>query len=98
MHVLFVPMRNRFPRLKLAGQRFGRLVAVKDVGSSQQKHRVWECHCDCGNIVSVPTARLRTGLTKSCGCLRKDTAAATGRSTNVKHGLEGTGVYRSWIA
>ena len=30
----------------------------------------WICKCDCGNMTSVLTDNLRTGITKSCGCLR----------------------------
>lgn len=29
------------------------------------------CRCDCGNDVTVEVSRLKSGNTKSCGCLRK---------------------------
>jgi hypothetical protein len=32
----------------------------------------WFCACDCGGAVIVPSARLRNGTTKSCGCLRRE--------------------------
>lgn len=29
---------------------------------------VWECLCDCGNIVYVMHSHLKSGHTASCGC------------------------------
>ena len=33
---------------------------------------VWECICDCGNTIFVARSSLKSGNTKSCGCLRKE--------------------------
>jgi len=55
----------------IKGQRFGRLTTLKLVGKSKWGHYVWECQCDCGNIVNVISKSLNSGETKSCGCLRK---------------------------
>lgn len=53
---------------KLIGQRFGKLVVIKQVAS--EKHRSkWLCKCDCGNIVEVKARELQSGDTQSCGCL-----------------------------
>lgn len=54
-------------RIDLTGLRFGKLVAIKDVGG-YGGHRFWKCQCDCGNFTNVPTNNLRNGKTKSCGC------------------------------
>lgn len=53
----------------LIGQKFGKLTVESSAGTNKWKHRLWECKCDCGNIVIVDTSRLRNGHTKSCGCL-----------------------------
>src|SRR5712691_9592533 len=53
----------------IAGQRFGRLTAVKRVGKSRLGG-TWECQCDCGGKSVVACSTLRSGSTKSCGCLR----------------------------
>jgi len=37
----------------LEGQRFGRLIALRDSGKRQCGEVVWECKCICGNIVYV---------------------------------------------
>lgn len=56
----------------IKGQRFGRLTAIQYIGSHKGQCAVWECLCDCGNIVNVSTNCLYTGGTKSCGCLNKE--------------------------
>lgn len=58
----------------LAGQRFGRLVAIKDVGRDARKNAVWLCQCDCGIEKTVSSASLMRGETASCGCLRRELA------------------------
>ena len=55
----------------LTGLRFGRLVVTGPAGA-RGKNMVWLCHCDCGSDVEVRTDNLRSGGTRSCGCLRRD--------------------------
>ena len=33
---------------------------------------MWECLCDCGNIVNVAGSALKNGNTKSCGCYKRE--------------------------
>lgn len=65
-------------RLNIEGQRFGRLVALHDVGRSKGKckSRLWECLCDCGKFTVVATGCLRSRKTKSCGCLHSELASS----------------------
>ena len=49
---------------------FGLLTTIKVVGKMKNGTNKWECKCFCGNIVIVPTSRLKNGRTKSCGCWR----------------------------
>jgi len=59
-------------RRNLVGQRFIRLVAIRDVGNHpKSRESMWECHCDCGGVVVVPAYSLTSGNTKSCGCYHK---------------------------
>jgi len=58
----------------LAGQRFGRLVALRPMEERKDRYMVWECQCDCGNIAYVRSNSLTCGRTASCGCLRQDLA------------------------
>jgi hypothetical protein len=37
-----------YRRLQLAGQVFGRLTAIRDVGAAKDSGRLWLCLCECG--------------------------------------------------
>lgn len=51
------------------GHRFGRLIALRPLDKRKSNHVVWECQCDCGNIVEVSTGHLLDGGVTSCGCI-----------------------------
>lgn len=58
----------------LTGQRFGKLMVIKEAGfvekADRRQSRVWLCKCDCGNSCEVQHTYLTNGDTKSCGCMR----------------------------
>lgn len=61
--------------IDLTGQRFGKLVVIKEVEPyypstypKRPKCRRWLCECDCGNKKAIIQNSLRTGNSKSCGC------------------------------
>lgn len=54
----------------LAGQRFGRLIAVEHI-DNKSRSPLWRCKCDCGEYVNVRAANLKNN-TYSCGCLKKE--------------------------
>ena len=54
----------------ITGVRFGRLVAQRPVEERKHSSIVWECLCDCGNIVNVRRDHLTGQHTQSCGCAR----------------------------
>lgn len=57
----------------IIGQRFNRLVVIKDDGTRSAKGEIrWLCQCDCGNLYHALGYRLRNGRTKSCGCLNDE--------------------------
>lgn len=58
----------------LTGEKFGRLTAIKVVGSSVNNGHIWECQCDCGNYKDISMSALVTGKTLSCGCYQKSKA------------------------
>lgn len=64
--------------IDLTGKRFTRLaVKARHPGNNKQNQPRWECECDCGTKVIVDGPDLRTGNTKSCGCLNRDRASET---------------------
>ena len=58
----------------LTGQKFGRLTVIeRDMGN--KKRTKWLCKCDCGNDTSVEAYYLTHNITKSCGCLARETTS-----------------------
>lgn len=53
----------------ISGHKFGWLTAVEIVGR-YNREAVWECKCVCGKHVRVKLGNLRSGNSKSCGCMR----------------------------
>ena len=72
---------------ELTGERFGRLAVLRYSHSNKNKQRIWECQCDCGNIIFASSNQLVSGNTRSCGCLQKEIAKAIGRKVLKIHGL-----------
>jgi len=57
----------------LTGKRFGKLTVVRRAEKRKEREQPkWECICDCGNRTEVFTGNLVNGLTKSCGCLYRE--------------------------
>lgn len=56
----------------LTGHRYGRLLAVRFEKTGKHYTNYWKCICDCGNVSTVSIAALRSGGTKSCGCLSRE--------------------------
>lgn len=62
-------------KIKLEGKRFGRLFVVgiaEKPPNSKNRHSRWLCSCECGNMVTVSSDKLKNGDTKSCGCLKSE--------------------------
>lgn len=59
-------------KINLVGNRYGRLVVLSENGKTKYGAILWKCECDCGNTISVVGQSLRTGASKSCGCLQKE--------------------------
>lgn len=58
-------------RIDLQGKKYGRL-SIKTFAYYSNHNSYWNCICDCGNQKVVCAHSLRSGNTKSCGCLKKD--------------------------
>lgn len=52
------------------GNKYGKLTVLEFAGWSNKRGSTWKCQCECGNIVIVEGTNLKTGNTKSCGCIR----------------------------
>lgn len=77
--------------IDLTGQKFGRLTVIEKNGHKGEKI-AWLCKCDCGNYVTVTGTGLKSGNTKSCGCLKKEIVS----KIKTKHGDANTRLYQAW--
>lgn len=79
--------------IDLTGQKFGRLSVI-DRAPNHGRRTMWNCVCDCGNRIVVRSENLRSGNSKSCGCLSRDnhprTANGLGKTrlANVFNGVK----------
>jgi hypothetical protein len=73
----------------MAGKKFGKLTVV-EMSDKQGIYYRYLCKCDCGNAKVLRGASLRSGLTKSCGCIRSEYMS----NKNYKHGQSHTSAYK----
>lgn len=60
------------PLIDLTDRTFGHLRVIERVSARGEGHPMWRCQCECGNECIVYGHNLRSNMTRSCGCLRKD--------------------------
>lgn len=71
--------------LDLTGQRFGRWTVIKLAGKDpNNRGRVWLCKCDCGTEKLIPQGRLKSGNSRSCGCLQREMASERAKKRHRK--------------
>jgi len=66
---------SKIHKIDEIGNRYGRLMVLKEAGNSKDGHIQWLCGCDCGNKKVVVGRDLRSTSTKSCGCFRRETSS-----------------------
>lgn len=62
-------------RKEMVGIRVGRLVVTHPARTRSDGRARWWCQCVCGAVVEVDGKSLRSGNTRSCGCLSRDKAS-----------------------
>lgn len=85
-------------KLDLIGKKFGRLTVTEEappIMDRTRKRRAYVCTCDCGAVKTLRAGSLRSGLTTSCGCFRRESF----RRVITKHGLRANKPeYNAWMA
>lgn len=56
----------------MIGKQFGKLTVIKEAGRTKDRAILWKCRCDCGCETVVRGINLRSGNTRSCGCINKE--------------------------
>ena len=70
------------PVKDLTGQKFNRWTVIERAPNNSCGDAMWLCECSCPahTRAIVKGAALRSGHSKSCGCLKKEKAAEIGRN------------------
>ena len=67
------------------GKKFNKLLAIEKV---KKNGRCWYlCQCDCGNKKIIAGWRLKSGYTKSCGCLHREADKYRNKDKRLEWGL-----------
>lgn len=69
-------------------------VLRRHTSTTSGRHVQWICQCACGTIRTVTGGSLRSGNSRSCGCLQKDLLSIRART----HGRSGTHIQRVYKA
>lgn len=80
--------------IDLTGKKFNRLIVKERVIITNNRHSYWLCVCECGKEKIICGDGLRSGSTKSCGCLKLEVSL-----TNLppsKHNLYKNKFYDVW--
>jgi len=81
--------------IDLTNQKFGRLTVLEQdfSGLVCAYQACWICDCECGEQIIVRSQALRSGNTKSCGCLAHEIK----KTVNIIHGDSGSRLFKIWI-
>lgn len=84
-------MKNNFK--DITGQRFNSLTVTSFAYCDERGEAHWNCICDCGKQTTTTGHRLRSGKTKSCGCLQ---SRIRKEGIHKSHGMTSTKLYVIW--
>lgn len=60
----------------LTGSVFGKLTALERA-PRKDGATMWLCRCECGTVAQYRAGNLKQGVTRSCGCIQRETASAS---------------------
>lgn len=83
----------------LSGSVFGRWTVLVEIPEHTNGDVRYLCRCECGKLGNVLANNLRSGGSRSCGCLAREMQKTfTGpRRGSYKHGRWQSLEYRSWV-
>lgn len=79
---------------KFLGNKYNRLTVIGEV-EKQSRKRYLKCVCDCGQQTVVRSDKLKSGHTKSCGCLQRERVRDALSKTKT-HGMTNSSEYYIW--
>jgi len=72
--------------------KYNMLTYLRDAGKTKHQKQLWFLQCDCGKTTTAVASQVRSGKTKSCGCLKVQRQA----QGNLKHGGRYHPLYATW--
>lgn len=76
--------------IDISGKKFNRLTAVKKINNTK-----WIFKCECGNTIIAFRSNVKTGNTKSCGCMALENHIRAS-NMNRSHGQSRTRIFSIW--
>lgn len=75
-------------KINIIGQKYNMLSVIDEISvqTNKRKRRYVKCICDCGNTVIIEKNKVRSGRTKSCGCLQLKTRKSLGSKFKKEYG------------
>lgn len=76
-----------------------KFVGVREVGKAKVKKAFWLCECQCEKktLREIPSDSLKSGNSKSCGCLKiKATIERSTKHGFARRGKNGSSIYHVW--
>ena len=80
----------------MIGKIFDRWEVLEFIIAPTRYQRYYKCRCSCGKEKEVGAYELRSGRSRSCGCLRAEQKRATGKYGKLIHEFEPE--YAAWNA
>lgn len=69
----------------IIGKTFGRLYVLDFHHKDKKYNKYYKCICCCGNEKVISGYCLKSGQSKSCGCLQKEKASTINRKDGLKN-------------
>ena len=86
---------NNIKYTDITGLQFGRLTVICKA-KKDSRAAFWLCECQCGKRITVKGSSLRSGHTKSCGCLHDELSSERTIERNSSHSMSKTRIYSIW--
>ena len=78
--------------MEMTGKTFGRLTILARAENSSSGKVQWSARCECGALVVVKADRLRSGMTRSCGCIKRE------MKPRLRHGWSHKSEHTIWMS
>lgn len=80
-------------KIDMLGRQFGKWLVLEEAEKSKSGACVYKCQCECGTTRNVLGGRLRSGGSRSCGCIKPEVS----KLCNTTHGLYKHPLYTTWL-